>query len=126
MDSVKKMPLKQLVLPWTVTVKPQDLSKEPALRLCLFCAQIHNYPKKRAQTSFLPKKHLFSRNDEGKLVENITDNFQDFNNLLVAAHARIGIRNWAITVSYNLLPYFKDKSSTQLNGLQLGLSISLF
>jgi hypothetical protein len=76
--------------------------------------------------SFLPKKHLFSRNDEGKLVENITDNFQDFNNLLVAAHVRIGIRNWAITVSYNLLPYFKDKSSTQLNGLQLGLSISLF
>ncbi len=76
--------------------------------------------------SFLPKKHLFSRNDEGKLVENITSDFKDFNPFLLSAHARLGIRNWAITASYNLLPYFKSKSSTQLNGLQVGLSISLF
>lgn len=76
--------------------------------------------------SFLPKKHLFSRNDEDKLVENITDDFKDFNHFLLSAHARIGIRNWALTASYNLLPYFKSKSSTQVNGLQLGLSISLF
>jgi hypothetical protein len=76
--------------------------------------------------SFLPKKHLFFRNAEGKLAENITDDFRDFNHLLLSAHARIGIRNWALTASYNLLPYFTSKSSTQVNGLQLGLSISLF
>jgi hypothetical protein len=76
--------------------------------------------------SFLPKKHLFSRNDEGKLVENIADDFKDFNHFLVGAHARIGIRNWALTASYNLMPYFKNKQSTQINGLELGLSISLF
>jgi hypothetical protein len=76
--------------------------------------------------SFLPKKHLFGRNAEGKLIENITNDFKDFNQSLLSALARIGIRNWALTASYNLLPYFKSKSSTQVNGLQLGLSISLF
>lgn len=76
--------------------------------------------------SFLPKKHLFSRNDEGKLVESIINDFKGYNHFQLSAHARIGIRNWALTASYNLLPYFKSKSNTQVNGLQMGLSISLF
>jgi hypothetical protein len=75
---------------------------------------------------FLAQTHLFSKNPSGLKVETITSNFKDLNPLLMSVHARIGIRNWAFTASYNLNPYFKNKQSTTLNGLELGLSISLF
>jgi hypothetical protein len=75
---------------------------------------------------FLAKSHLFSKNNAGLEVETITSGFKDLDPLLMSVHARIGIRNWALTASYNLMPYFKNKQSTQINGLELGLSISLF
>ena len=75
---------------------------------------------------FLAQSHLFSKNTAGLKVETITSGFKDLDPLLMSVHARIGIRNWAITASYNLKPYFKNKQSTQINGLELGLSISLF
>lgn len=80
----------------------------------------------RIGLQFLPKTHLFSKNAEGLNVEKIESRIEDFDPFLMSVHARIGIRNWALTASYNLNPYFKNKQSTQLNGLQLGLSISLF
>lgn len=52
--------------------------------------------------------------------------FPDSSKLLYSGHVRIGIRNWALFGSYNFNPIFLDKSSTQLNLLQLGLSVSLF
>jgi hypothetical protein len=59
-------------------------------------------------------------------TEQITRGFMDFNPLNFRAYTRFGIRNWALTASYQFLPYFKSKQSTQLNGFNLGLSISLF
>lgn len=55
-----------------------------------------------------------------------TVGFYDLNPLLLSVHARVGIRSWALTASYNLSPYFKNKASTPLNGLELGVSISFF
>ncbi len=52
--------------------------------------------------------------------------FQDLNRWLLSVHTRIGIRNWAITASYNLTPYFDTSKTYQINGLELGLSVSLF
>ncbi len=75
---------------------------------------------------FLGQTHLFTKNNSGLEVETITSGFKDLDPLLMSVHARIGIRNWALTASYNLNPYFKNKQSTTLNGLELGLSISLF
>lgn len=52
--------------------------------------------------------------------------FPDVNPLTYSVHARFGIRNWALYGSYNLNPIFKNTKSTQLNFVQLGLSLSLF
>ena len=52
--------------------------------------------------------------------------YPDLNPLYAAIHTRIGIRNWAITASYSLVPYFKQKESTKINGVEIGLSVSLF
>ncbi len=52
--------------------------------------------------------------------------FYDLNPLSIKAHARLGIRNCALFAAYDLLPYFRSKESTQLNGFSCGLSISLF
>lgn len=75
---------------------------------------------------FLARSHIFSENSAGLKVESIAANLKDFNPFLMSVHARIGIRSYALTASYNLNPYFKNKQSTQLNGFELGLSISIF
>ena len=51
--------------------------------------------------------------------------FPDKNDLIYSAHVRIGIRNWALFASYNFNPLFKNSNSTQLNLIQMGLSVSL-
>jgi hypothetical protein len=55
-----------------------------------------------------------------------TRGFYDLNPLSARVHARVGIRNWGVFASYNVLPYFTSKESTQLKGLSVGISISLF
>lgn len=62
----------------------------------------------------------------GHRTENKVRGFYDIDPLLLSAHARIGIRNWALTASYNLTPYFKKAQSAQLNGLEVGVSVSLY
>ena len=52
--------------------------------------------------------------------------FPDANKLIYSAHIRIGFRNWALFGSYNFNTLFSSKSSTQLNLIQMGLSISLY
>lgn len=52
--------------------------------------------------------------------------FPDENKLIYSAHVRLGFRNWALYASYNFNTLFSNKSSTQLNLLQIGLSISLY
>ena len=57
----------------------------------------------------------------------VRDNgFYDANKLIYSAHVRIGMRNWALFASYNFNKLFSNKNSTQLNAVQMGLSISLF
>lgn len=70
---------------------------------------------------FAAKSKVFKENSVIK-----TRNLYDLNPLLFSVHARVGIRNWAITASYNISPYFKNAKSTQINGLEIGLSVSLF
>ena len=48
------------------------------------------------------------------------------NRLIYSVHARVGLRNWALYFSYNLNPIFSNQLSTQLNLVQMGLSVSLF
>jgi hypothetical protein len=52
--------------------------------------------------------------------------FYDLNPFSLSVNTRLGIRNWALTAAYNLTPYFKNSSSTKLNGFELGISVSLF
>ena len=52
--------------------------------------------------------------------------FPDECKLIYSAHMRIGFRTWALFASYNFNPIFTNVKSTQLNLLQMGLSISLF
>lgn len=52
--------------------------------------------------------------------------FPDENKLIYSAHARIGFRNWALFGSYNFNAIFSNSKSTQLNLIQMGLSISLY
>lgn len=52
--------------------------------------------------------------------------FPDVNRLIYSAHFRIGIRNWALFGSYNLNSLFSHSNSTELNLMQMGISISLF
>ena len=55
-----------------------------------------------------------------------TKGFQDLNRWMLSVHTRVGIRNWAITTSYNLTPYFDTSTENQINGLEVGISLSLF
>lgn len=54
-----------------------------------------------------------------------TGKMKNFEWLLVDAHVRMGIRNWAIIASTNLLPIFR-KTDVKSVPISLGLSISLF
>ncbi len=74
---------------------------------------------------FKTSSSLYSKVN-GHRIENKTVGFYDLNPLSLSAHVRIGIRQWALTASYNFTPYFKTKQSAQLNGMEVGLSISLF
>lgn len=55
-----------------------------------------------------------------------TRGFYDLNPINAQAHIRFGIRNWSLYASYSFLPLFKSSESTQLNTIQMGLSISVF
>jgi len=55
-----------------------------------------------------------------------TRGFYDFNPIQAQAHLRFGIRNWGIYAAYHFLPFFKNKQSIQMNGLQFGISLSIF
>lgn len=59
-------------------------------------------------------------------IRQTTVGFYDFQHFSLSTHLRIGIRNWAITGSYNLNPYFSSSESTKINGFQLGVSYALF
>lgn len=79
----------------------------------------------RVGYQFRTSNSLYSTVNSHK-VENRTVGFYDLNPFFLSAHARFGIRNWALTASYNVTPYFKKGQSTQLRGLEVGLSISLY
>ncbi len=68
---------------------------------------------------------VISEDKNGKYVAK-DYSFADINRWVYSAHMRFGFRNWAIYGSYNLNTLFSNKASTQLNLLQLGISISLF
>ena len=55
-----------------------------------------------------------------------TKGFQDLNRWMLSVHTRVGIRNWALTASYNITPYFDTSKENQINGIELGVSLSLF
>lgn len=69
-------------------------------------------------------KNYYEINGESSLVKR--KGFQDINRFLLSVHTRVGIRNWAITASYNVTPYFSASEKNQINGLEVGLSVSLF
>lgn len=52
--------------------------------------------------------------------------FPDDNQFIYSIHMRIGMRNWALFGSYNLNTLFSNSKSSQLNLVQMGLSLSLF
>ncbi len=52
--------------------------------------------------------------------------FFDSNPIVYGIHARLGIRSLAFFGSYELSKPFKNSKSTQLNTLQIGITISLF
>lgn len=54
-----------------------------------------------------------------------TGGMDNFEWLMLDLHARIGIRNWGIIVSTNMLPIFR-KTSVKTYPISLGISISLF
>lgn len=68
---------------------------------------------------------IFWHGENGKNVLKTSD-YPDINRLLYSAHFRVGIRNWALFGSYNFNTLFSNTQSTQLNLVQMGLSISLF
>ena len=72
----------------------------------------------------LLSKQVFNVNSHR--VVNKRFGFPDENKLIYSAHVRLGFRNWALFGSYNFNTIFSNKSSTQLNLLQMGISISLF
>jgi len=75
------------------------------------------------QANMLSKRVLLQ---DGHTERNKRFGFPDENKLLYSAHVRIGIRNWALFGSYNFNTLFSNSNSTQLNLIQLGLSVSLF
>jgi hypothetical protein len=71
------------------------------------------------------KTKNFSTQNGKKTLQKVVG-FQDLNRFVLGVHTRIGIRNWAIIASYNLTPYFDVDKVNQINGMEIGLSISLF
>ncbi len=73
--------------------------------------------------------NLFSKkvsNLNGYRVVNKNFGFPDKNDWIYSAHIRFGLRNWALFASYNFNTIFSNQNSSQLNLIQMGLSISLF
>ncbi|MBI1836178.1 MAG: hypothetical protein HYR91_02820 [Flavobacteriia bacterium] len=52
--------------------------------------------------------------------------FLDINHLTYSIHARFGIRNWSLFVSYYFSPTFANSKSVKINLLQFGVSLSVF
>ena len=75
------------------------------------------------QANMLSKRVLVQ---DGHAERNKRFGFPDENKLLYSAHVRIGIRNWALFGSYNFNTLFSNANSTQLNLIQMGISVSLF
>mgnify|MGYP000029361011 CR=1 FL=1 len=75
------------------------------------------------QVNMLSKRVLVQ---EGHSEHNKRYGFPDENKLLYSAHVRIGIRSWALFGSYNFNSLFSNANSTQLNLIQMGISVSLF
>lgn len=69
---------------------------------------------------------VLSTKNEGIDYLQKTRGFYDLNPINLQAHIRFGIRNWGIYASYNFMPLFKSKESTQLNAIQMGISLSVF
>lgn len=79
----------------------------------------------KASFFFYPSTTLSAKS--GKIVSQQKNvGFYDFNHFNASAYLRFGIRNWSIFASYNFIPLFKDESSTVLNPIQAGVSISLY
>lgn len=55
-----------------------------------------------------------------------TPQFPDNNGLVLGAHMRIGIRNWALFADYTFVPQFYKKASVQTSAISFGISLSLF
>jgi hypothetical protein len=72
----------------------------------------------------LNEKARYEQNDETIKEKNPTS--KDANRLIYSAHVRMGMRNWAVYASYNFNPFYKNKQSTELHLLQLGLTLSVF
>lgn len=72
----------------------------------------------------LSSKYVTKMNGHKQVVRD--NGFYDANKLIYSAHVRIGMRNWAVFASYNFNTLFSNKNSTQLNAVQMGLSISWF
>lgn len=72
----------------------------------------------------LYNKYVVGSGNSKDVVKNY--GFFDQNELTYSAHVRVGLRNWALFGSYNFNPLFSNVNSTQLNLVQLGLSISLY
>lgn len=75
------------------------------------------------QLNMLSKRVLVQN---GHTERNKRYGFPDENKLLYSAHIRIGLRNWALFGSYNFNTFFSNTNSTQLNLIQMGISVSLF
>ncbi len=69
-------------------------------------------------------KYRVHSNGHTKIIK--SNEFYDVNRLIYSAHVRIGMRNWALFASYNFNTLFSNKQSTQLNLVQMGLSLSLY
>ena len=70
---------------------------------------------------------LFSKMFYPDKDQNLKINYSDkANRFTYSVHARFGIRNYAIYLSYNLNSLFKNQESVRVNWLQFGFSISLF
>lgn len=50
----------------------------------------------------------------------------DIQRFTYSVHARFGIRNWALFGAYYFNPMFTNSQSSQLNMIQMGLSVSVF
>lgn len=68
------------------------------------------------------KGKTFFNDGQGRVITEIPD----IQRLTYSVHARIGIRNWAVFGAYHFNTMFSNPQSSQLNMLQMGLSVSVF